>query len=98
MPALLRSDSSFAPSGSWVVPSTHAEATGSYRTASSPIRMRAAAVSRKVCNTMWTDVTAVGRTLWLIFRHLAVDRGERPDALRVLPPSPLERGPHRRHA
>src|SRR5436190_1510580 len=48
MPALLRSDSSFAPSGSWVAPSTHAEATGSYRTASSPTRMRAAAASRKL--------------------------------------------------
>src|SRR5207247_11242435 len=34
----------------------------------------------------------------VVSSHLAVDRRERPDALRVLPPTALERGTERGHA
>src|SRR5207245_3180349 len=51
IPARFRRDSSFGPSGTWTFPSTHAEATGSYRIPSLPTLTRAAAASRKVCRT-----------------------------------------------
>src|SRR2546428_12887808 len=36
--------------------------------------------------------------LIVVSRHLPVDRRERPDALRIFPPTALEGGPERGHA